>query len=52
MWQEIGEKSGLNLSFESLEQLEMDLATARMKLENGPQTVESIAGFQWIVSNL
>ena len=48
MWQEIGEKSGLNLSFESMEQLEMDLAQARMKLENDPQTVESIARFQWI----
>jgi len=36
MWQEIGEKSGLNLSFESMEQLEMDLAPVRMKLENEP----------------
>ena len=36
MWQEIGEKSGLNLSFESMEQLEMDLAPGRMKLENEP----------------
>jgi len=36
MWQEIGEKSGLNLSFESMDQLEIDLAPARMKLENEP----------------
>ena len=52
MWQEIGEKSCPNLTFESMEQLEMHLAQARMKLENEPQPVESIAGFQWIVSSL
>ena len=52
MWQEIGEKSYPNLTFESMEQLEMHLAQARMKLENEPQPVESIAGFQWIVSSL
>ena len=46
MWQEIGEKSGLNLSFESMDQLEIDLAPARMKLENEPQVVESMARFQ------
>ena len=46
MWQEIGEKSGLNLSFESMDQLEIDLAPARMKLENEPQVIESMARFQ------
>jgi len=43
MWQEIGEKSYPNLTFESMEQLEMHLAQARMKLENEPQPVESKA---------
>ena len=52
IWQEIREKSFRNLTFDSMDQLEMHLAPALMKLESDPQTVQSIAGFQWIISSL
>lgn len=52
IWEEIREKSFPNLSFDSMDQLEDNLVDALLRLENDPDTVKSIAGFQWIVSSL
>jgi transposase len=52
IWEEVREKSFPNLAFESMDQLEEHLVEALLRLENDPVTVQSIAGFQWIVSSL
>ena len=52
IWEEIRGKSFRNLTCHSMDQLEMHLAQALMKIESAPQTVQSIAGFQWIISSL
>ena len=45
-------KSLINLSFDSMDQFLDNLVDALLRLENDPDTVKSIAGFQWIVSCL
>ena len=52
IWEEIREKSFPNLAKDSMDQLEDHLVEALLRQENDPATVQSIAGFQWIVSSL
>jgi len=50
LWEEIREKWFPNLVFDSLTGVEDRLVEALAALENSPQRVARIAGFDWIVS--
>jgi transposase len=50
VWEEIREKWFPNLVFQSLEAVEDRLAEAALDLENHPDLVASIAGFEWVVN--
>jgi transposase len=52
VWEEIREKFFPNLVFDSLDAVEINLEEALICLENNPNTVQSITGFDWIISNL
>ena len=52
VWEEIREKWFPNLVFDSLRAVEDRLVEALATLENDPQRVAQIAGFDWIVSIL
>jgi hypothetical protein len=52
MWDEIREKFFPNLVFDSMDAVEEKLVEAAMYYENNPTKVESITGFDWIVSDL
>jgi transposase len=52
VWEEIREKWFPNLVFDSLRAVEDRLVEALATLENDPQRVAQVAGFDWIVSIL
>ena len=52
IWEEIQEKFFPNLVFDSLDAVEEQLIEALLFLEQHPSTVQSITGFNWIVSAL
>lgn len=50
VWDEIREKWFPNKVFRSLEAVEDTLVEALVTLENNPQRVQSLTGFDWIIS--
>ena len=50
IWDEIREKWFPNLVFKSMQAVENTLVTALVVLENDNERIQSIAGFEWIVS--
>jgi hypothetical protein len=50
LWDEVREKWFANRVFDSLATLEEQLVLALTRLENDPQRVASLAGFEWIRS--
>lgn len=52
LWDEIEEKFFHNLAFESLDAVEEKLVEAVLHLENNPDIVKSLTGFDWIVNTL
>ena len=52
IWDEIREKFFANMIFDSMEVVENRLIEAMVHLENHPKTVQSIAGFKWILNAL
>lgn len=52
IWEEIREKFFANLMFDSLDAVETRLAEAMVHLEQHPDIVQSITGFEWIVDAL
>ena len=52
LWEDIREKWFPNLVFDSLQAVEDRLVEALATLENDPQRVAQIAGFDWIISIL
>lgn len=52
LWDEIREKFFPNLVFQSLAAVENKLVEAILYLENNPDVVQSLTGFQWILKSL
>jgi transposase len=50
IWDEIREKWFPNLVFDSLDAIEDRLVEALVTLEQDPQRVQKIAGFEWIIN--
>ncbi len=50
LWEDIREKRFPNLVFDSLQAVEDRLVEALATLENDPERVSRIAGFDWIIS--
>jgi transposase len=52
LWDELREKSFHNKAFESMDALEDDLLEGLLALENDPQRVKSITGWEWIINSV
>jgi len=51
IWEEIREKFFPNLVFQTLDAVEDTLTDALVSLENNPNLVASLTGFDWIICN-
>lgn len=52
IWDELREKHFHNKAFESMDALEGDLLNALRALENNPEKIRSITGWEWIVNSV
>jgi transposase len=52
LWDELREKFFRNTAFKNMTAVEKQLVKGLMALENSPKTVQSIAGFPWIMETL
>ena len=52
LWDELREKNFHNQSFDSMDALENQLIQGLKTLENDPQTVKSIAAWEWIINSV
>lgn len=52
LWDELREKYFHNRAFDSLDALEDQLVLGLRSLENNPDTVQSITGWDWIINSL